>query len=63
MKFNFFKLSENWLCLIDSNLNDHSKFQNVNKKRLLGAKLLTKIKLELSNAEVSFVYIRTHRYK
>jgi hypothetical protein len=56
MKFNFFKLSENWLCLTDSNLNDHSKFQHFKKIRLSGAKLLAKIKLELSNAEVSFVY-------
>jgi hypothetical protein len=56
MKFNFFKLSENWLHLIDSNLNDHSNLQNFNKIRLLKAKLLPKTKLELSNAEVSFVY-------
>jgi hypothetical protein len=55
MKFNFFKFSENQLCLIDSNLNDHPKFQNFKKIRLLGAKLSAKIKLELSNAEVSFV--------
>jgi hypothetical protein len=56
MKFNFFKLSEKWICLTDSNLNDHSKFQNFKKISLLGAKLLAKIKLELSNVEVSFVY-------
>jgi hypothetical protein len=56
MKFCLFKLSENWLSLNDSNLNDHPKFQNFKKIRLLGAKLLPKIKLELSNAELSFVY-------
>jgi hypothetical protein len=56
MQFNFFKLSENWLCLIDSNSNDHSMFQNFKKIRLLRAKLLAKIKLELLNAELSFVY-------
>jgi hypothetical protein len=60
MKFHFFKLSENWLCLTDSNLNDHSKFQNFKKIRLLGARLLAKIKLELSDA---LFILRTHRNK
>jgi hypothetical protein len=60
MKFNF-KLSENWLRLIDFSLNDHSKFKKSKKIRLLGAKLLAKLKLELSNAEVTFVYISHSR--
>jgi hypothetical protein len=51
-----FKLSENHFSVVDSNLNDNSKFQNFKKIRILGAKLLAKIKLELSNAEVSFVH-------
>jgi hypothetical protein len=38
------------------NLNDHSKYQNFKKIHLLGTKLLVKIKLELANAEVCFVY-------
>jgi hypothetical protein len=46
----------NWLYVINSNLHDHSKFQHFKKIRLLGAKLLAKIKLEFSNAEVSFFY-------
>jgi hypothetical protein len=63
MKFNFFKLSGNWHCPTDSNLNDHSKFQHFKKIRLLGAKFLAKIKLDVSNAEVSFVLLRTHSNK
>jgi hypothetical protein len=48
-------LSENWLCVIDSNLN-YSKRQAFGKIRLLGAQILAKIKLEMANAQVSFVY-------
>jgi hypothetical protein len=55
-RYLFFNLPENWICVIDSNLNDHYKYPSVKKIRLLKSKLLAKIKLEHANAELSFVY-------
>jgi hypothetical protein len=52
----FFRLFENWLLVTDLNSSYRSKYQNFEKICPLGAKLLVKIKLQLANAVVSFVY-------
>jgi hypothetical protein len=57
-----FKLSENCLYDTDFNLSDHSRYKNFKKIRLLGTKLLAKIKLELTKADVIFVYT-SHSYE
>jgi hypothetical protein len=42
-------------CIIDSNLNYYFMYKNFKRIRLLGAKLLAKIKLQFPNAESNFV--------